>query len=1350
MRQIIISILLILLNLSSIFSQEKGQLFTRNYTPREYQASTQNWAIVQDKRGVMYIGNQGVLEFDGETWRIIPTTNSSSARSLSIDSLGIVYVGAVGEFGYLSPNDKGKLQYVSLSKSLDFTYKHFADVWCTHSTKNGTYFLTDNYLFHYNGKEIKADKKTAKYFYLSMVVNDNLYVQEIGAGLKKIVDDSLQLIPKGNFFSNSKVFSILPFGKNKLLIGTRNKGLFIYTLINGKAKIVSFENISDGAKKINKFILDNKIYGGIKLQNNNYALSTIKNGVIIFNSKCEILNIINKKNSIQNNVVYSIFSDRNNDLWLGLDKGISHVDINSTFNYWNEKNNLKGTIIDILKYKGTLYVSTGTGVYYLNKSNSPSINQFVKVSGIDEQSWSLLKTKVKSKEILLAGTSYGMYQIVEGKAKRVVSDIEIFKLYKSKVTKGKIYAGLKGGLTSIIWDDNKGKWVNKGKILKENIEVRSLREDQYNNLWASAIYKGLYKITENNGNIEVTHYGKSNSLKSLREIKIFNFKNRLIYSTDSGVYRFNYKTNNFYPDKLFQSIKTLKKQRVNSLAEDKKGNVWVNGDLVLIKKDKKYIIDTIPFKRISQNGLGALFIDKNNFIWVGGSEGLFKYSQTKKIDYQKSYYTLIRKVTNCDSVIFYGANYTVSKNNRHYICLKQNKNLIPNISYQNNSLIFEYATPFYENKSSIEYSYYLKGFDKKWSAWSSETKKEYNFLREGEYSFMVKARNLYNLESESAIFEFVILPPWYRTYYAYLLYLLLSILIIRFFVFIRTKRLRAQNKKLEDTVVERTSEILQQKEEILAQTENLKKAYENISLQNTELEQQKEEILAQSEQLKNKNIELEKLSVVARETDNAIAVFDKNGDIEWLNDGFTKMYGYTLEQLIKKKGTNIVSHSINPKIKEVIQSCIDNKKTAIYQKFAMTKNDKGLWIQTTLTPIFEEDKVINFIAIDSDITKIKDAENEIIFQKEEIEKKSRELEKLSIVARETNNAIVIMDSKGNFEWVNESFTRMYGYTLRQFISEKGGNLLSASYNKDIKTLINNWLGLKEPISYQALNLTKSGEKIWAQTTLTPIIDDKGNISKIVSIDSNISKLKQAEKQIRKKKDELQKANVTKDKFFSIIAHDLRSPFATFVSLTNIICQNFEFFSKDKLKKIVFDLHSSAEKTFNLLENLLDWARSQKGEIKYHPKRTDINTLITENIELFQNLSNNKNIQITTNIPDTTYAFFDEDMIRTVIRNLISNALKFTPSQGKIKVAVFELVDKVSISVSDNGIGIEEEDLLKIFRIDFHHTTLGTNDEKGTGLGLILCKEFVEKNNGTISVESEIGKGSTFTFTLPLK
>ena len=346
--------------------------------------------------------------------------------------------------------------------------------------------------------------KKAKYFYLSMNVNDTLYVQEIGAGLKRTVNDSLQLIPKGDFFLHSKIFTILPYEKNKLLIGTRNKGLFIYTSEHNKTEITPFKNLSQTANNTNQFILNNKLYGGIKLHNNNFALATIKNGAIIINKKGEILKTINKENFIQNDAVYSLLNDRNDNLWLGMDNGISYVEINSPFYYWNSKNNLKGTIIDITRFNNKLYVATGSGIYFLDKNNNSTINQFVKVKGIDEQSWSLAKFKINSKEILLAGTSYGIYQIIAGKAKKIITNVEVFKLYNSKSTPERIFVGLKDGLTSIYWNNKKNKWINEGKIKNINFEVRNIAEDKNKNLWAAVTYKGVYKIRFNKNNFQRT------------------------------------------------------------------------------------------------------------------------------------------------------------------------------------------------------------------------------------------------------------------------------------------------------------------------------------------------------------------------------------------------------------------------------------------------------------------------------------------------------------------------------------------------------------------------------------------------------------------------------------------------------------------------------------------------------------------------------------------------------------------------------------------------------------------------------------------------------------------------------
>lgn len=236
--------------------------------------------------------------------------------------------------------------------------------------------------------------------------------------------------------------------------------------------------------------------------------------------------------------------------------------------------------------------------------------------------------------------------------------------------------------------------------------------------------------------------------------------------------------------------------------------------------------------------------------------------------------------------------------------------------------------------------------------------------------------------------------------------------------------------------------------------------------------------------------------------------------------------------------------------------------------------------------------------------------------------------------------------------------------------------------------------------------------------------------------------------LKEAREKLIELNATKDKFFRIIAHDLKSPFNSIIGLTDLIMKRTEDFSPDKIKEFMGLLHSTSTTTYKLLENLLTWARSQSGAIPYSPEKMSLKYVVLDNITLLNNSAKNKGISLIEQIDDTEMVFADRNMITTVVRNLLSNAIKFTPENGIIKVNSIHSDNEMIISVEDNGVGMSLKNQNKLFRIDMHHTTQGTNDEKGTGLGLILCKEFIDKHNGRIWVESEVGKGSTFKFSIP--
>ncbi len=230
--------------------------------------------------------------------------------------------------------------------------------------------------------------------------------------------------------------------------------------------------------------------------------------------------------------------------------------------------------------------------------------------------------------------------------------------------------------------------------------------------------------------------------------------------------------------------------------------------------------------------------------------------------------------------------------------------------------------------------------------------------------------------------------------------------------------------------------------------------------------------------------------------------------------------------------------------------------------------------------------------------------------------------------------------------------------------------------------------------------------------------------------------------------ELKSANAAKDKFFSIIAHDLKNPFNAIIGLASILIEDYDSFSREEQKDFLQNIKSSAENTYRLLQNLLDWSQTQTGKIVFEPTTFILDPLTDEIYDLVKPSADNKNIRLEKDIPAFLQIFADKNMINTVIRNLLLNAVKFTRKGGTVRINAQKAGDHVEISVVDNGVGIRPEKLEKLFSIDANIASHGTAGEEGTGLGLILCKEFIEKNEGKIRVESEECIGSTFTITLP--
>jgi two-component system, sensor histidine kinase and response regulator len=247
-------------------------------------------------------------------------------------------------------------------------------------------------------------------------------------------------------------------------------------------------------------------------------------------------------------------------------------------------------------------------------------------------------------------------------------------------------------------------------------------------------------------------------------------------------------------------------------------------------------------------------------------------------------------------------------------------------------------------------------------------------------------------------------------------------------------------------------------------------------------------------------------------------------------------------------------------------------------------------------------------------------------------------------------------------------------------------------------------------------------------------------------------LKKSQDLILDQNEKLELLNASKDKFFSIISHDLRGPFAGALGLTDLIVSDPEDFSKDDILEIILNINKSQHKQLELIEDLLDWSRIQTGNLKINKESLDIRKLVEKALFLIEEKAKTKNIKLISDIGENETVYADKFMIAGVLRNLIGNAVKFTPEGGEIKVFSVSDDENITIHIKDNGLGISENDMNKLFKIDSSHSTIGTGQEKGSGLGLILCKEFINQNGGELGVESLVGSkgGSDFYFTLSKK
>lgn len=842
MRNKLLVVILLLLNTSFVFSQQFnkfGNPIVTYYSPEGFNMPEQTWCIAQDKRGVMYFGTNemGVLEYDGRSWRKI-STNSRKVLSLATDSLGVVYVGLEGDFGFLSPNNAGTLEYASLTSLLpDSLRNSLSSVYNIYCYGSQVYFCTRQYVFIL--KNDISVVELPRYSLMSFLCNDELLVGNYDEGLVRVVDGKVEFDNSFSPLKEKDIYAVLPV-KSDEYWAISPQGFYRY---NKETKQMGL--IHDKARVLQKIPEEGIIpYNAKKLGNGNIGVGNVNTNWLSYfeiDHNGEVISIINKDAGLLGNQITNLYQIGDDPMWLSFyDGALAKVESASPVEKFTSLNGLEGVINGILRNNGILYIGTSEGIFYLDFDNK-GFPIFRKIFKTDV--WALLNFKLENgRSLLLAASLDGVHK-VEGKTVTPLCNelVEIqpfaMSLCQSKINPNRLYIGTSNTIYSV--DLKNSRAVNNVVQLtqpSQNVgEVKSITEDTFGNIWASSSTKSL--ITINTKKQLINFEKKFEKIPNISgEIYPTTHNDSLFILSSNGIYHFNYSDSSFVQGGIVGH--KLDNTSVSKMMGFDGGFFFVCSN----KNSDNYWIECIrdsigtgetALKRLPKQWIGAMYSD-NDVFWMGIQKELYSYNPTVSQNQKSStsnyvFNALIRKVVFKDSLTFDGTYFTTNSNGQQSIVLAQPESQKPRLTYHYNAVVINYSATFYEEEENTVYSHYLEGSDETiWSKWDSRSEATYTNLSEGSYTFYVKAKNIYDNESTVASYSFEIRPPFYRTILAYFIYVASFVAFIWAFIKWNMRRLIAEKERLEKIVQERTAEVVAQKEEIEGQKVHIEEQNEEI------------------------------------------------------------------------------------------------------------------------------------------------------------------------------------------------------------------------------------------------------------------------------------------------------------------------------------------------------------------------------------------------------------------------------------------------------------------------------------------------------------------------------------------
>jgi len=782
-----------------------GLPFIQNFSPADYRGAAQNWAVAQDRDGLIYVGNveSGVLVFDGARWRRIPVPNHAAVRALARGDDGRIYVGTVGDLGYLQRGPDGQLAYVSLLDAIPPAERGFADVWSIHPTTRGVYFTTLDHVFFYAHGTMRVWKPASR-FHLSFLVDGTLYIREAGRGLLQMAGGALQLLPGTERFADEKLYALLPWRgpgaqPGDLLLGTRDHGWYIW-----HAGTLRPWN-SDATAQIQPYAL----YTARWLDDGRLAVATLRGGLFLLDAQGRLLRHLSHANGLRSDMLLSLMQGRRGGLWLATGNGVARIGVNAPLTVFDARAGLRGEVQSLHRYAGELYVGTTEGLFRLRAGVDADFAEIPQAPG---ENWDLA---VVDGDLLAAGDE-GVVALHDDPARhrldatRIIGSRQLtLALQPSRLDPGRVFVGYADGLGSLR--HTPGGWVDEGRLAGVHEEIRAIEQDADGQLWLSPWIGGLIRLRlppvwqgpqDTAARPTLVRYGAAAGLPE-GLVQVTRIDDRIRFITSRGIYRFDAASGRFSPDPGARGMLPGSDQPVDSLYQDRHGAIWATvanregarqTGLAVRRRDGWQWSGT-PLQPLAGTGANAFLDDAQGDLWLGTDNGLYRYRRSAPDTATATpFHTLLRLVGVQGGKAWY------------------NGQLPPGglrLPHDHNAIRFEFAAASYADPAQTRYAVWLQGLDDGWSPWSSDAYRDYTSLPTGRYRFHVRARNVYDQEGREATFDFRILPPWYFTVWAWLLWIAAGLLALWLLLRWRSAALRRRNQALAALVALRTDELAQ-------------------------------------------------------------------------------------------------------------------------------------------------------------------------------------------------------------------------------------------------------------------------------------------------------------------------------------------------------------------------------------------------------------------------------------------------------------------------------------------------------------------------------------------------------------